>query len=48
MFEFYGRTQIDCYNKLKMVCDKIEIEQAQKFLAKVDTIITHIHIKTMV
>jgi len=40
VFTVYGRTQIDCYNKLKVVCDKIEIEQAEKFLAKVDTIIS--------
>lgn len=35
----YGRTQVDCYNKLKVLCDKIETKQAQKFLEKVDSIV---------
>jgi len=40
VISIYGHTQLECYGKLKLVCDKIEIDKAQKFLQKVENLIT--------
>ena len=40
----YGRTQIDCYNKLKLIVDKVESEKAvasaERYLAKIQGLTT--------
>ena len=36
VISIYGRTQIDCYDKLKLFVEKIEVEKAQRFLQKLD------------
>ena len=38
VISIYGRTQIDCYDKLKLFVEKIEIERAQKFLQKLEVL----------
>ena len=41
----YGRTQIDCYNKLKLIVDKVESEKviasAERYLAKLNGLTTN-------
>jgi len=42
VFTIYGRTQIDCYNKLKLIVDKVESEKAvasaRRYFAKLQSI----------
>jgi len=40
VISIYGRTQIDCYDKLKLVCEKIEVEKHNKFLQKIENLTT--------
>ena len=45
VISIYGRTQIDCYNKLKLVVDKVESEKAvasaERYLARLNGLTTH-------
>ena len=41
-FYVYGRTQTECYNKLKIVADQVELAKHQKFLQKFTGIATSI------
>ncbi|MCL2798096.1 MAG: site-specific integrase [Firmicutes bacterium] len=34
----YGRTQIDCYNKLKLFVEKIEVDKAQRVLQRLEVL----------